>query len=140
MRILKLCLLGFVALLFAGCASVATTKVSTTDNRHPVFPQVAEAFIGNDYGKLEVLLSQELREQLSTQRFQVMVKDLEKNGKLVKVEYITDLRFPVADSELWKLVFCKTDKNDETVYTDKLLRVMTGLLDGRMQIIGIMVQ
>ncbi|MEA4862494.1 MAG: hypothetical protein AB7F40_07690 [Victivallaceae bacterium] len=136
----KLMLLAVMAAAMAGCTSVPETVPDSPEQNGTRFPQVAEAFDRRDYAVIEPLLSGELREQLTPDNFTKLVDGLEQNGKLVKAEYLTQLRHPAAGSELWKLTFSRENAEGEAVVTDKLLRIMYGTLDGRPQIIGLMAQ
>jgi len=140
MKMLKLMLCAAAAAAVTGCASLPEAAPAVPEQGGTKFPQVAEAFGRQDYTAIEPLLSGELREQLTPENFGKLVDGLKQNGKLVKVEYLAQLRHPAAGSELWKLTFSRENADGETVVTDKLLRIMYGTLDGRAQIIGLMAQ
>lgn len=137
MNVFKL-MSGMALLVAAGCASVPDATADL--QKQSAFPQIAAVFEHRDYAELKPMLSEELSEQLTLDNFEAMVAGMEKNGKLVSIEYLSGLRSPAAKSELWKLTFCRENAAGEAVIVDKILRVMYGTLDGRAQIIGIMVQ
>ncbi len=102
---------------------------------------VAEAFIAGDYEDLAVMLSPELRKQLSEEIFVAMLKELEINGELVEVEYLGELRRPVVVSALWRIVFAKEDTDSgNVIYNDRLLRIVAGVVDNRITATAIVVQ
>jgi len=140
MKLLNLLLTGALTGILSGCTSVTIPENAAPDAPKAAFRDAAEAFAKGDYARLERKLSAELRRQIPKERFRSMLADLQKNGKIIRIEYVTNLRQPVAGSELWKLTLSKKREKDGTVHTDKLLRIISGNLDGRPQIIGLVVQ
>ncbi len=132
---------AMLALLATGCVAVApAADRNPADAPKTGTPQVCAAFTGGGYAKLEPLLSEDLRRKLTRERFEAMEKSLARYGEPVRMEYVTDLRHPVSGAELWKLVLVRKNDRGEEIRTDKLLRVETCVLDGRKQVIGLMIQ
>lgn len=141
LRPYRLLPIAALAVITTGC--VAVTPAADRNPAEPPktgMPQVKAAFSGGGYAKLEPLLSEDLRRRLSRERFETMAKSLSRYGEAVRIEYLTDLRHPVGGAELWKLVLVRKNDRGETIHTDKLLRVETCVLDGRRQVIGLMIQ
>lgn len=133
-----------LSLAVAGCVSTSPPRLTGPDqdqkSERPLLPQVAEAFEKGDYAAVERHLSDEMRLNLTRERFNAMREDLARNGEIKSIVYVTDLENPVIASELWKIRCVRSDEDGREIVSERLLRVVTGTLDGRTQVIGLMIQ
>lgn len=143
--ILPLLILGTV-LSVSGCASMQAEPQTTAGTArlfqtlHSSCPEAGVALKEGNYRKLQNTLSQEMQEQISEKAFSEMHKNLLKNGDIESVEFVTTFSGEVLDSEIWKIRLAKKDEQGKTKITEKILRLITGKLDGRRKIMGLMIQ
>ena len=137
-------LLAFAMLfLAAGCATVredAASAAQPSVAARSSCPEAGAALKEGAYAKLRQYLSAEMRERITQKRFDELRKQLLENGDIVAVEFSTAVSGNVVQSEIWNIRMVKPDGKGNSKTTEKTLRLMTGTLDGRRQIMGLLIQ
>ncbi len=130
----------FFGTLTAQDAAAPEKAFAPTPETEAVSGAVIEAWKSKDYDRIAPLLSQNLAKDLNEERFAAMVDGMKRFGTLEDARHVGVLRHPVAQSDLWILTYEKKNDAGVVMTTDKLLRILTGELDGRRIVIGLLVQ
>ncbi|MGE4563768.1 MAG: hypothetical protein AB7F32_02775 [Victivallaceae bacterium] len=109
----------------------------TLEQRQAMGVEIIQAFQKNDYAKLAVHLSPEVKAQLSAAQFAEKNSEIRKGlGEIQSYDYLTELDAPIFKSLIWKVTFSRTDKEGKAVRQQILFRLVTGELGGKLVAIG----
>ena len=98
----------------------------------PFFRELMAAHEEGDYGKLEPLLSAQMKTGLTRQTFDDMVRNrMAPLGGLANAEFLGSLRKPTATQTLWKARYGASD-------SDALWQMVLATNEGTVQIVGLM--
>lgn len=130
---------GTLAFLVVGCGTVPVTAENhdKSEEENICGKLAAESVAKNDYSVMKGHLSQEMTKVMAEDKFQALLKQLEKYGKIDSVSYVTTLRATPMRTEVWKISFSKKAKDGNMVFNDKLLHVTTCIIDGKEHIFAI---
>lgn len=135
-KVYSLLAAGTIAFSVVGCGTVPVTAEnhdkSTEENICGRL--AADSVSKNDYSIMKGHLSQEMAKIMAEDKFQTLLKQLEKYGKIDSVSYVTTLRATPMRTEVWKISFSKKAKDGNMVFNDKLLHVTTCIIDGKERI------
>lgn len=109
----------------------------TIEQRQAMGVEIIQAFQKNDYSKLAIHLSPEVKAQFSAAQFAEKNGEIRKGlGEIQSWEYLTELEAPLFKSLIWKVTFIRTDKEGNAVKQQILFRLVTGELGGKLVAIG----
>ena len=109
----------------------------TLEQRQAMGVEIIQAFQKNDYAKLAVHLSPEVKAQLNATQFAEKNGEIRKNlGEIQSCDYLTELDAPIFKSLIWKVTFVRTDKDGKTVRQQLLFRLVTGELGNKLVAVG----
>ena len=133
---------ALLLLAAAGCASakpgepaepvcaVRAADVQLGDN-------LLEALRTHDYDTFAKLWGNQDK-KMTPEEFKTSYETIEKQfGEMQSFSYLTELKTPLVQNRIWTVRFeRKADQGKETVEQDLLFRLVTGEVDGKLQVLG----
>ena len=95
------------------------------------------AFVKNDAKAFVALLPEETREKFTEQSFSATRKSVvDSVGEPVSYSYVTTLKLPSLNPQIWKVCFRRYNVNRTREYTSEVLfKVVTGMVDKKEAVI-----
>lgn len=121
------------------CSDTDNIVVSSeADSNVAIGNQMLRAIQENDYSAFVEYLSAEAAKAMTPEAFQAARNEMTRqSGEIISFEYMGELQTPLVRNFVYRVTFCRnSEANEEPITQDLMFRLLTGEIDGKIQVIS----